>query len=178
MSRPPVRKQKVDEADVHTWFTRGETAEKLACSRGRVKQLEGKLLHPILIEGIHRFKPSEVEHLAQKRRGKLLQKLRRTMAVPKKLDSGAMAARVFELFDKQLSVGEIVKLLQIAPSEVAVLWKQYLCRRPEDLVRLEQQLKWDEQERQAQEQFERQLVEGQKSFNDTLTALVKGSAKK
>lgn len=155
MGRQHIRKIPPDDRDIHTWYTRGEVAEMLGCTRIRVKQLEGTRLHPEIDEkGVRRFNAHEVRALVLKRQAPTkTERDRRTQ--------GQIRAAIFSMFDQGLSHREIVIMAQVTSAQVAEAWEDWQCKNPAELARKIRAAKEAErirlEEQKEQEEWDRQI---------------------
>ena len=98
-------------------------AEHLGVCVSRLRQLEKKgLLHPLRDRvGIRHYSRIELERLARQRSLSSDNRIKRgQLGVP-----GEMAARAFELFDKQWTLPQIVRELRCTPETVRALYVEY-----------------------------------------------------
>ncbi len=96
-------------------ITRNEVASMLGVSVATVRRMEGKMLHPRLVDGAWRFEADEVKSLSR-------------MQNPvgrRALSEGEIAAEVFRRFDQGQSLRQIVRECSLAPKTVQALYREW-----------------------------------------------------
>jgi hypothetical protein len=105
-------------------ITRNEVASMLGVSLATVRRMEGKSLHPRMVDGAWRFEVDEVKNIQ-----------RAPNSVVKRSPSeGEVAAEIFRRFDEGQSLRRIVSECRQAPSVVRRLYREWsapLGGRPE-----------------------------------------------
>ena len=114
---PAVRSPPVPAAPAAERLTRTAVARRLGCSVSKVRTLEGKVLHPVVADGVHTFAAAEVEALAA------APPPRRAPARPG--DAGAVAGAVFRLFDAGKNLRQVVVELGGEPEKVRALYSEW-----------------------------------------------------
>jgi hypothetical protein len=128
----PIQKQ--PRPELRGKLTRAQAAERFGVSVSKIRSLEGKTLHPEVIDGVHYFAKDEVDVVAC---SMPVSSRRRS-----RLDEGQIAARVFRLIDNGKEVREIVEELEVAPQLVRELyreWKTDFLSGEEDRIRAAQE---------------------------------------
>lgn len=105
-------------SSVETRLTRKPVAERLGVSVFKVRSLEGKMLHPELVGGVHYFDAAEVEWVARELG---VRRCPRREA----RSEGEIAAAVFLAFDEGKDLHEIVTELSVPPETVRALYRQW-----------------------------------------------------
>jgi hypothetical protein len=100
-------------------LTRKPVAERLGVSVFKVRSLEGKALHPEVVNGVHYFDPAEVERVARELSG------RARRSSPETRSEGEIAALVFRAFEEDKDLHAIVTELAVPPETVRVLYRQW-----------------------------------------------------
>jgi hypothetical protein len=98
-------------------LTRSQVATRLGVSVSKVRTMEGTMLHPEVINGVHYFGSTDVDALAQS-----LPVSKRSRA---RLDEGQIAARVFYLIEHGKELNEIVQELEVPPQLVRTLYHEW-----------------------------------------------------
>jgi len=110
-------------ATAKEWPTRKQVAKELGISQTTVRRMEAsKELHPVDIDGVHRFDPEEVA--ARKRKGKPLEASR----------DGELASQAFQLFQAGKRVIDVVIELRRPPNEIGTLYEEYRRHHEPDLI--------------------------------------------
>jgi hypothetical protein len=115
-SGSPAQKQP-SGPDLRGKLTRAQAAERLGVSISKVRTMEGKALHPDVVDGVHYFAASEVDTVACERAPSKRPRAR--------FDDGQIAARVFYLIDHGKDVREIVQELEVPPQMVRTLYHEW-----------------------------------------------------
>jgi hypothetical protein len=145
----PVRKH--PRSELRGKLTRAQAAERLGVSVSKVRSMEGTILHPELIDGVHYFTREEIDEAACSMPASTRRRSR--------LDEGQIAARVFRLIDNGKEVREIVEELEVPPQLVRTLyreWKMDFLGGEEERARAEQEAAEDRQLRQFERDADRQ----------------------
>lgn len=108
-------------------LVRAEVAARLGRSIAAVRRLEWDRLHPIADErGVWRFDPAEVEALAA-----TLPPLARRVVAPASEETralarkGRLAARVFRMFARQMTLAQIVVATKQPPDVIRELYREW-----------------------------------------------------
>jgi len=128
-------------------ITRSEVASMLGVSVATVRRMEGKSLHPKMVDRTWAFDPDEV--------AKVQRSPSRTTKRPP--SDGELAAEIFRRFDLRQSLGEIVREFRQSPKVVQALYREWstplggtpddqddralTTRDEQDLVRWEQDMR-------------------------------------
>jgi hypothetical protein len=113
--------------------------------------MEGKTLHPEVIDDVHYFTKAEVDDAACF--------MPASTRARSRLDEGQIAARVFRLIDNGKEVRDIVEELEVPPQLVRTLfheWKTDLFSGEDERVRAAQEATEERQNRQFDRDAERQ----------------------
>lgn len=102
-----------------TRLTRTPVAARLGVSVFKVRSLEGKALHPEVVDGVHYFDAAEVERVARE----LAARTRRSS--PEARSEGEIAAQVFRAFDAEKDLHAIVTELAVPPETVRALYREW-----------------------------------------------------
>jgi hypothetical protein len=116
ISQEMQRHEGVREGEtVMTTITRNEVARMLRVSVATVRRMEGKSLHPRLIDGAWRFEVDEVNRIQ-----------RASNSVSKRVPSeGQIAAEIFRRFDEGQSLRQIVRECRQLPKVVQALYEEW-----------------------------------------------------
>jgi hypothetical protein len=96
-------------------ITRNEVASMLGVSVATVRRMEGKSLHPRMVDGAWRFEVDEVKNIQ-----------RAPNSVVKRSPSeGEVAAEIFRRFDEGQSLRQIVRECRQPPSVVRILHQEW-----------------------------------------------------
>ncbi len=93
-------------------------AERLGVSVFKVRSLEGKVLHPEVVDGVHYFDTAEVERVAREMGV-------RRRAPREARSEGEIAALVFLAFDEDKDLHAIVTALAVPPETVRALYRPW-----------------------------------------------------
>jgi hypothetical protein len=143
-------------------LTRAQVAARLGVSLSKVRTMEGRTLHPTIVDGVHYFARDEVDHLALS--GPALPRGRA------RLDDGQIAARVFRLIDQGKELREIVEELEVPPRVIRDLYREWKT----DFDEGEQQRRRAEQEasdRRRSEELQREADKQTRDFERVLRGL-------
>lgn len=134
-------------------ITRGEVAKMLGVSRTRVRQLEGRDLHPTQDEsGVHQFSRAEVLRLLALRH--LASRTMPPMQAPRQLIPGHLVAHVFRLFRAGTSFVDIVIETELDLDAIELLYEKYtmpLGARPRAVREADARREADEREAMQRE---------------------------
>jgi hypothetical protein len=146
-------------------LTRSQVAARLGVSVSKVRTMEGRALHPTVVEGVHYFAEGQVDRLAATAPPRLVGR--------SQLDEGRIAARVFRLIDHGKDLREIVEELEIPPQRVRTLYREWKT----DFDEGEQERgRADEEaaDRRRSEQLEREAHRQAKDLDRLMRQLQKG----
>lgn len=108
---------------------RNGVAKRLGVSISTVRRLEGTRLHPAIdVNGVRRFKASDVERLAKELEAEQRSPRNAQQAVVRaaEIPKGELAALVFERLEQRHSLSEIVIALRVPPEDVRELYHTWL----------------------------------------------------
>ena len=172
MGRPTKRPTAIpDSKNSDTWYTCGEVAELLGCSRSGVKAREGRALHPVIdAHGTHRYPPAEVQALRFHD-----QRLGRGPALGPTTD-GQLTAAAFQMIESGRSRNEVIIALGITAAQADALWEDYRIGSFEEAAakhKVEQARKESEQRlREEEGARHRRREESAKRHSDTMATLL------
>jgi hypothetical protein len=110
------------EGTTHT-LTRAQVAERLGISTSSVRRLEWDKLQPLQDErGVHRFDPAEVDALAPRRRPPVSASL---AGIRGRHKEGRLAADVFKMFARRLTLPQIVVATRQPPEVIRELYREW-----------------------------------------------------
>lgn len=100
---------------------RSEVGQLLGVHKATVAGWDGDLLHPVVVDGFHRYHPAEVGGLKARR-----DKKRRDKGDPPLTPSkGEVEAAAFRMFDERASRRDVVVALHITHDEAQAYWEAY-----------------------------------------------------
>jgi hypothetical protein len=110
------------EGTTHT-LTRAQVAERLGISTSSVRRLEWDKLQPVQDErGVHRFDPAEVDALAPRpHRNRVVATA--TDRITKA--NGRLAATIFRMFARRLTLAQIVVATKQPPERVREFYREW-----------------------------------------------------
>lgn len=159
----PAQKQP-SGSDMRGKLTRAQVAKRLGVSVSKVRTMEGKALHPEIVDGVHYFAGTEVDAVA----------LERPPSVrSRRLDEGQIAARVFNLIEHGKDVREIVQELEVPPRVVRTLyheWKLDLVDGENDLRKAVEAAVQERENRR----YEREAERDARAYERTMREILKG----
>jgi AcrR family transcriptional regulator len=110
-------------------LTRDDVAKRLGISVSTVRRLEGSKLHPLITaNGVRRFKPDDVERVAEALAANQNTPRNAEKAAVRaaELPKGELAALVFERLEQRHSLAEIVIALRVPPEDVREMYHAWL----------------------------------------------------
>jgi hypothetical protein len=103
-------------------LTRVQVAKRLGISTSSVRRLEWDQLHPAVdARGVHRFDPAEVDRVARPHRSRIGGAPGRKKS-PRR---GRLAAEVFRMFGRHMTLAQIVVATKQPPALVRNLYREW-----------------------------------------------------